>query len=150
MYVINVDILYPLVAIMVIFALLKAQRRIRRKLHRYFWGTVMKRQDREKYQDMRIEDAITDAILEMEYDGSMNTEESRKKMREYGEKLGLLGLLPQKDVKKGCNVRLKLLRKSKKPVIPGGINQIVRDKTYDPLKPDPEGLSTSKYLKEST
>lgn len=148
MYYINVDVLYPVVIVWGILTLLKARRRIRRKLHRFLWGTLMKRQDREKYQDMRIEDAIVDSVMEMVHDGSMNAEEEKKKLREYADKLGLQGLLPQKNVKKSICIRLKK-RLGLKPVnIPGGIKSVIKDQTYDPLKPDPEGLSTSKYLKE--
>jgi hypothetical protein len=104
--------------------LLKSRRRSRRRLHRYLWGTLMTRQHREKYQDMRIEDAIGDTIMEMEFDGSMNTTEANKKLREYGEKLGLSGLIPQKDVKRGIRIRLKKRIGLKPASIPGGVKTV--------------------------
>lgn len=107
----------------------------------------MKRQDREKYQNMRFEDALIDAAMEMVHDGSMTVEEEKKAYRFFADKLGMSGLKPQKNVKQGIRTRLKKKFGLKSITIPGGIASVKPDKTYDPNKPDPEGLSKSRYAK---
>lgn len=127
--------------------ILRRQRRKRRRLHRFLWGTLMKRKDREQYQKMQFEDALGDAAMEMYHRGDMTEAEEKQWFIFFAERLGLFGLLPQKNVKLGVRTRLRK-RFGLKPVDwPGdkpGVEHI--DKTYDPNAPVIEGLSSSKYV----
>lgn len=129
---------------------IRRQRRTRRRLHRFLWGTLMKRQDREKYQKMHFEDALVDAAMEMYHSGGMTETEEKKWMIFFSERLEMFGLKPQKNVKKGIQARLKKKFGLKPIDLPkdGKVQKI--DKSYDPHKPDPEGLINSRYLKEKT
>lgn len=143
-----VDIVIPVTVIGICISLLKEKRRARRRAHRYLWGMLMKRQDREKYQNMRFEDALSDAAMEMHFEGMMNDQEEQRAMLMFAERLGLQGLKPKKNVKQGIKTRLKKKFGLKPIAIPGGKPAVKVDKTYDPHKPDPEGLIGSKYVKD--
>lgn len=129
-------------------ALLRHNRNKRRRQHRFQWGTLMKRQDREKYQKMQFEDALVDAAMEMYHRGDMSDDEEKKWYIFFAEKLGMFGLKPQKNVKQGIRSRIRT-RFGLKPInIPGakpGVDKV--DETYDPHKPIADGLVASRYLK---
>lgn len=126
---------------------LRQQRRRRRRWHRHIWGKLMKRKDLEKYIQSRFEDALVDAAMEMVHDGTMTPLQEKKAYLFFAEKLGFTGLKPSKDVKKGIATRLRK-RFGLKPVLwfgpKPGVERV--DKSYDPNKPIPEGLSASKYI----
>lgn len=128
-------------------------RRMRIKAHRLLAGVLMKRRDRAKYHNMKIEDAIIDACMDMVHHGDMTPDEEQKKYKQYAKAYDLTGLLPGKDqasVKRGINLRL--LRgwwtKKKEMLIgppPGG----AVDPNYQPeFAVARIGLESSKYATE--
>jgi hypothetical protein len=86
--------------------LLRRRRRQRRRLRRFLWGTIMSRKDRETRQKMLLEDAIVDATMEAVDRGYMTVQEEQQWFRFYAERLGLQGLLPQRNVKAAIRRRL--------------------------------------------
>jgi hypothetical protein len=121
---------------------------------RLFRGALMKRRDRIKYHNMKIEDAIIDTCMSMVHSGDMTPEEEAAKYKQYAKAYGLTGLMPGKDqasVKRGINLRL--LRgwwTAKKKMLIGAAPGVPVDPNYKPeFEVERRGLKTSKYLKEA-
>lgn len=126
---------------------IRRQRSKRRRLHRLMWGRLMKRKDLQKYQLMGFEDAIVDAAMEMVHRGDMTEAQEQYWFRFFAETCGMLGLKPQKDVKKAIQRRLNWPQKFGLLPVPGGIPgtpEVKPDPNYSTVK---EGLSTSRFLK---
>lgn len=131
-----------------IVALMRRQRRKRRILHRFLWGCLMKREDREKYQKMRFEDALTDAAMEMTYRGEMSSDEEKRWYLLFADKYDFVGLIPGKNVKMGIRARLKQRYGLKSVHWPGSKPGVEHtDTSYDPVAPIQEGLISSKYVR---
>lgn len=148
---IRTDILVVAFAAGILTLALLRQRRIRRKFHRLVWGASMKRKDREKYQMMRFEDAITDAAMEMIQEGNMTEDQDKEWMKFFAERYQFKGLIPRRDVstvKRGCKKRAFMLQHTPDVSIPGGKPGVEKvDVSYQPSAPEPEGLTTSRYAK---
>ena len=106
----------------------------------------MKRTDRENYQKMKFEDALGDAAFEMVYRGEMSEDEEKTWLRLFADKYGFVGLIPQKNLKRGIRARLKSLYGLKRVSWPGDNPAVKVDSSYDPKALEPEGLSHSKYI----
>lgn len=139
---VELDVIVVVVVVGIIAILLKEKQRKRRKLHRFLWGSMMKRKDRERYQLQKIEDAIVDAAMEMVHHGEMTNAEEQALFRSLAQKLGLSGLLPQKDVKRAVGMRLKFKKRfGLLPVSIPGKPEVTVDPTY---KPNAEESSLAK------
>jgi len=143
---VELDVVVVVTVIGIIALLYKEQRVKRRRLHRLFWGMLMKRKDREKFQLMRFEDSIVDAAMEMVHTGDMTEAQERAWFIFFSEKLGMMGLRPQKNVKRSISERLKFKQRfGLLPVhIPGGPPEVTVDETYQPK--EKKGLALSKFL----
>lgn len=142
------DLMVVLSVITTCVYVMRRNRRQRRRMHRFLWGTLMKRQDREKYQKMVFEDALTDAAMEMVHRGDMTDKEEAFYFRFFAEKLELAGLKPQKNVKGGVRARLKKRFGLNLVNWPGAKPGVLVDKTYNPNALEAEGMSKSRYHKE--
>lgn len=92
-----------------VILLMKRDAIARSRSMRLFRGALMKRRDRVKYHNMKIEDAIIDATMEMVHSGDMTPDEEAAIFKTYAKAYGLTGLMPGKDqasVKRGINLRL--------------------------------------------
>jgi diphthamide synthase (EF-2-diphthine--ammonia ligase) len=144
---VELDVITVAVVIGIIVIVLKEKRRRRRRLHRLFWGMLMKRKDREKYQLLRFEDAIVDAAMEMVSRGDMTSEQEKNWFEFFAEKYDMKGLLPVKNVKRAIELRLKFKKMfGLLPLeIPGGKPEVKVDASYQPIK-DTSSLAKSKFL----
>lgn len=147
---VEVDVIVGVFAIGCFLLILRNQRKARRRLHRILWGTWMKRKDQQRYHQMMFEDALVDAAMEMVHRGDMNESQEKAWFKFFAERYEFGGLIPAKDVKRGIKARMKhwYANPNKWKIsgrVPGGVKQVVVDKTYDPNAPVEGGLSTSKY-----
>lgn len=144
---VELDVIVVVTVIGIVAILLKEKRRKRRRLRRLFWGSIMRRQDREKYQLMQFEDALVDAAMDMVAKGDMTEGQERGWFIFFVDKLGMLGLQPQKNVKRAIANRLAFKQRyGLLPVeIPGGFPEIKVDETYQP-NTEKGTLAQSKYL----
>lgn len=142
----------------VAFALVKyyQSRHVKRRrtitLQRGCW---MSRDQRQKLQMMRFEDAITDASLDMLVSGEMNSEDERFWNNFFADNYKFIGLLPAPLSKaariRGAITRIKFYKRYR-PNIPGGLPVVTADPNYVPTKAGAEtgSLSTSRYAKKPT
>lgn len=146
----EVDVIVGVFAIGCFLLILRNQRKARRRLHRILWGTLMKRKDQQRYHQMMFEDALVDAAMEMVHRGDMNDSQEKAWFKFFAERYEFGGLIPHKDVKRGIKARMKHWYANPKKWkitgrVPGGVNKIEVDKTYDPTSPVEGGLAASKY-----
>lgn len=142
---VRVDLLVLTVVAGTIVYILRRQRKHRRILHRKVWGMYLKRKDRNKYQLMKFEDAITDVALEMVHQGDMTEEQEKMWYNFFAVSCEMKGLKPGRDqasIKRGIRTRLKYWAK-RKIIIPGDPPGVKVDPTY-------EGTAKlkSKYVRE--
>lgn len=138
----------------VLFGIYKYTRRdVRRKRRhiRFVRGDWMSRQDRERYQLMRFEDAIGDAALDMLMEGRMSEKEEKEWYRLFAERYNMPGLLPRRDnetIKRGIRGRIRFYRRRLKlpAMFGGGVRKVIPDKGYVPETDT--GLAKSKFYKK--
>lgn len=107
------------------------------RLHRLLRGAQMRRsRNRLAFERTKLEDAIEDCLFEMEYQGETTKESADIWRNSFALHYQMDGLLPKKAIgermKKVVTRRVEQLRHSVHPMIPGGLPEVVVDKTYDP------------------
>lgn len=135
----------------VAFALVKLykNRHIKRRriitLQRGCW---MSRDQRQKLQMMRFEDAITDASINMIMSGELTPDEEKSWGRFFADRYGMNGLLPgpfsRESRIRGALARITFYRRHR-PDYTGGPPGVPVDTSYVPVAAEVRGLSTSKY-----
>lgn len=143
---VRVDLLVVAVVAGIIAYILKRERRRRRVLHRRIWGMWLKNKDREKYQLMKFEDALTDAAFEMVHSGDMTAQQEKMWYARFASAYNMAGLVPGRpkdteSLKKMSRTRLQFWRRRPKPNIPGDPPGVEVDPTYI------DGKFKSKYVR---
>lgn len=135
----------------------RRQRRKQLRAFRIIRGALMKRKDREKFQLMKFEDAITDAAMDMVAKGEM-VEWEEKYWYKFFSNLGLVGFTRDRttlSVRHAMILRRMILLFNHSPFnfmdIPGGKpgEGVPVDKSYKPVLEEPDtrrSSSTSRYL----
>lgn len=119
----------------VAFCIYKFYNRQYRRRHRKFRiirGCWMSREERERLQKMRYEDALVEASWRMIEAGEMSVDEEKRWYRKFAEAYDMAGLWPSKTVQsiiKGCRTRIAWLRKTPKPNT-FGLPEVKSDPNY--------------------
>lgn len=138
----------------VAFALIKVLRKGHTKRRRILTlerGCWMSRDQRQKLQMMRFEDAITDASLDMLMSGEMSPQDEKFWNHFFADNYKFIGLLPAPLSKesriRGAITRIKFYKRHR-PNYGGGPPGVPVDPNYTPASTPTGGLSTSRYAQK--
>lgn len=152
---VETDVIIGLCVAGSLLLLTKRARRMQRRAHRLLWGALMKRKDREKYQKMKLEDAIVDCVENMVHEGDMTPTQAIETYTKMGKSYDLVGLMPGRDqasVKRGILYRFRTWYYAPKKVILPGAKPgegVEVDPNYKPeFAIVRRGLDSSKYATE--